>query len=136
MLKNIFSSNRSPLPSSSDDVSFFLPLQRELRLILKEIKVITERIKDDEVGILSSDWSHLTDWLIGCRRQLLCWLTGGLLPWFWIVSVSSSSPPSQPSPPSWSWALLLMCLWSERLEENHIIKAIILLISEYENKPE
>ena len=68
-------SSKSPLPpSSSDEFSAFQPLQRELNLILKEIRVgcflielvditlllvqvITDKIKDDEdSAAVLADW--------------------------------------------------------------------------------
>ena len=46
------------IPSCDDSYSSNAqPLQRELNLILKEIKVITDQIKDDEESALSeADW--------------------------------------------------------------------------------
>jgi len=49
---------RSPhSPAIKDETAMYSPLQKELGLILKEIKVITEKIKDDdEAATVEGDW--------------------------------------------------------------------------------
>jgi len=45
------------LPATEENTASQHPLQRELNLILKEIKVITEKLKsDDESGEIEADW--------------------------------------------------------------------------------
>ena len=52
----IFSSTRSPQPSS-EDIPLYVPLQRELSLILKELRIVTDKIRDDEeAAAVLADW--------------------------------------------------------------------------------
>ena len=45
------------MPNTEENTAAQHPLQRELNLILKEIKVITEKLKsDDESGEIEADW--------------------------------------------------------------------------------
>ena len=45
------------MPNAEENTASQHPLQRELNLILKEIKVITEKLKsDDESGEIEADW--------------------------------------------------------------------------------
>ena len=54
--KNIFRSNPNSSNLELDGVKV-TPLQRELGLILKELKVITDKVREDEeAGAVEADW--------------------------------------------------------------------------------
>lgn len=57
-LANVFMTRSNPnLPNSFEEPSPCSPLQRELGLILKEIRVITDKVReDDEAGEIEADW--------------------------------------------------------------------------------
>ena len=57
-LPNVFMTRSNPnLPNSFEEPSPCSPLQRELGLILKEIRVITDKVReDDEAGEIEADW--------------------------------------------------------------------------------
>jgi len=57
-LSNIFLTRSNPnLPNIFEEPSIATPLQRELTLILKEIRIITDKIRDDdEAAEIEGDW--------------------------------------------------------------------------------
>ena len=57
-LASIFMSRSNPnLPNSFEETVAATPLQRELGLILKEIRVITDKVRDDdEAAEIEGDW--------------------------------------------------------------------------------
>ena len=57
-LASIFMSRSNPnLPNSFEETVAASPLQRELGLILKEIRVITDKVRDDdEAAEIENDW--------------------------------------------------------------------------------